>query len=143
MHNHFRFLYLKNASTHYINYVRKVVLDNHYRFLYIKIHIGYILKSADVRTQVSSGNLRTSRRFLRTVCRLFWQRLSSVCSHKEFSNFEPFFPIHPHTTCAHTQEHTHAYPHTPEHTNTCLWSLAHLHTSTHTRELPKHTCSCP
>ena len=29
-----------------------------------------------------------------TVCRLFWQRLSSVCSHKEFSNFEPFFKLY-------------------------------------------------
>ena len=34
---------------------------------------------------------RTTRRFLRTVGRLFLQRLSSVCSYKEFSNFEPFF----------------------------------------------------
>ena len=34
---------------------------------------------------------RTTRRFLRTVCRLFLQRCSNVCSYKEFSNFEPFF----------------------------------------------------
>ena len=34
---------------------------------------------------------RTTCRFLRTVGRLFLQRSSSVCSYKEFSNFEHFF----------------------------------------------------
>ena len=33
---------------------------------------------------------RTTRRFLRTVGRLFLQRSSSVCSYKELLNFEPF-----------------------------------------------------
>ena len=38
----------------------------------------------------TTGKGRTTHWFLRTVCRLFLQRWSNVCSLKEFSNFESF-----------------------------------------------------
>ena len=89
----------------------------------LKIRIGYVLKSADVRTQVSSRYTENS-----------FQTHLHTPMHTQ---------LHPHTlahTPAHTSMHTRAHPHTPVHTRT------HPHTPAHTRThlcIPRHSQAHP
>ena len=76
----------------------------------LKIRIGYVLKSADVRTQVSSRYTENS-----------FQTHLHTPMHTQ---------LHPHTlahTPAHTSMHTRTHPHTPVHTCTHPRTPAHTH----------------